>query len=364
MPRERKLPPGMVKRGGVYHAQFQTNGKRIRCKLSKDFEAAKKMLNDLRAKADLAEYGMLDNNRSIDEIRTLWVGYVCQTCRESTVKRYVEHLDRILPTLGAMTVAQIRPEAILRYRSDRSLEVGPRTINMETGTLATMLRWAVEQRLIESNPIEKLKPLPNDSPAKQRRPMTVGEIKQFFEHCPEYVKPAFSTLMRTGMRRGELIAMKFSDIDFERRIMTIRAATAKSGKERDVPLDDITFEEVVRLRASAEQRRPIPGRTKAGRLSREHVFVNAGNAPWRGGNLLKAFQRACEKAGIEDGKMGGSLDIHSLRGTFISHAIENGGSPKAVQEIIGHSTLAMTMNVYAKAADESKRKAIDCLPFD
>ncbi len=57
------------------------------------------------------------------------------------------------------------------------------------------------------------------------------------------------------------------------------------------------------------------------------------------------------------------MDIHSLRVTFTTLAIENGASPKAVQDILGHSTLAMTMAIYAKATERSKREAIDALPF-
>ncbi len=364
MPRERKLPDGMKKRGKAYYAWFRKDGRQVRKKLSNDFRVACDLLNEMQARASRADFGILDNNKSIDEIRSLWVGYVAQTCRESTAKRYGENLDNILPAIGATTVAQIRPEAILRCRNDRLLEVGPRTVNMETGALSTMLRWSVAQRLIKSNPIESIKPLPNDSPKKQRRPMTVEEIERFFLNCPEYLRPAFLTLMTTGMRRGELIAMKFSDVDFERRTATIQAATAKSGKKREVPLDDATFDEVVRLRAAAEHRQPVAGKTKPGRLSRDHVFVTGANTPWANpGNLLRSFYVVCKRAGIEDGKRNGSVDVHSIRGTFVSLAIENGGSPKAVQEIIGHASLAMTMCVYAKAADHAKRQAVAALPF-
>ena len=57
------------------------------------------------------------------------------------------------------------------------------------------------------------------------------------------------------------------------------------------------------------------------------------------------------------------MDIHALRGSFITIAIDNGASPKAIQDIVGHATLDMTMNVYAKSTDRSKRDAIGKLPF-
>ena len=68
-------------------------------------------------------------------------------------------------------------------------------------------------------------------------------------------------------------------------------------------------------------------------------------------NLLARFYAVCRRAGIHDAEPGGSVDIHALRVTFTTLSLEHGAKPKAVQEILGHSTLAMTMSVYAKATD-------------
>jgi integrase len=90
--------------------------------------------------------------------------------------------------------------------------------------------------------------------------------------------------------------------------------------------------------------------------------VSKANTPLKN-NLLNRFYAICKKAGIEDGKQGGSVDIHSLRVTFTTLAIDHGASPKAVQELLGHSTLDLTMKVYAKATEKAKRDAISALPF-
>ena len=67
--------------------------------------------------------------------------------------------------------------------------------------------------------------------------------------------------------------------------------------------------------------------------------------------LLPKFYRICRKAGIEDEWPDGSVDIHSLRVTYCTMTIGNGADPKSVQDILGHSTLALTMKTYAKATD-------------
>ena len=79
--------------------------------------------------------------------------------------------------------------------------------------------------------------------------------------------------------------------------------------------------------------------------------------------MLRAFYSCAKRAGIVDAHRNGAVDIHSLRGTFATLAIDNGASPKAVQSILGHATLEMTMKVYAKATERSKRDAISAIPF-
>jgi integrase len=112
----------------------------------------------------------------------------------------------------------------------------------------------------------------------------------------------------------------------------------------------------------------MPGHTpavtakQAAAFSRDHVFVTRANTPLKN-NLLARFYAICKRAGIDGAEPGGSVDIHSLRGTFTTLAIENGASPKAVQSILGHSTLALTMGTYAKATERAKRDAVSALPF-
>jgi integrase len=354
----------MLLRGKAYHACFQVNGRRVRKKLANDFRVACDLLAELKARAARADFGIRDNEVAIEELKTLWLRHCEQSCRSSTVKRYRENLASILPKISAVRVAQIRAESILRFRNDRLFEVGPRTVNMSVNALSTMLRWGVDQGLIESNPIANVKPLRNDDPKKKRRSLTGEEVEAIFKHSPGYLQPALRMLGTTGMRRGELIGMKFQDIDFERCTATIRASTAKNHREREIPLDADTFEMVVRLRAAAEHRQPVAGKTKPGRLSREHVFVTGANTPWtNSGNLLRSFYVICKRAGIAGAEPNGSVDLHSLRVSFTTLAMDGGANPKAIQSILGHSSLEMTMGVYARGTDESKRDAIEALPF-
>lgn len=84
-----------------------------------------------------------------------------------------------------------------------------------------MLNWGVEHRLIGSNPLAKIKPLTNDSPRKQRRALAAEEVQEIFRESPDYLKPVWRMFICTGIRRSELVNMRFADVDFDRRAVTV-----------------------------------------------------------------------------------------------------------------------------------------------
>jgi integrase len=238
--------------------------------------------------------------------------------------------------------------------------VSARTGNREVGTLQNMLNKAVAWGRIASKPIADVKPLKSDERRKERRSLSVEEVEEIFRKAPEHLKLALRLFCSTGLRRGELVDLRFDDVDFEGRYITVRASVAKSRKAREIPLDDYALGLLKELREQAKRREPVPGLKH--RFSREHVFVTKANTP-RPHNLLRAFYAVCKRAGIDGAYQGGTVDLHSLRVTFTTLALENGASPKAVQAILGHSTLGLTMTVYAKATERAKRDAISALPF-
>jgi len=236
------------------------------------------------------------------------------------------------------------------------------------GTICNLLNHGVDWKRIDHNPIASVKPLPQGDPAKQRRSLTLEEVEALFEHSPERLKPVWRLFMVTGVRKEELVDLRFDDIDWDRQTMTVRGSVAKSKKSREIPLDDTAMSMLIELRKAAADRKPIAGPTaqqteqQRRNFSRDHVFVSRANTPMRN-NLLRAFYVVARRAGIEGAEPHGSVDIHSLRVSFTTLALGNGASPKAVQAILGHSTLAMTMNVYAKATERSKRAASGAIPF-
>lgn len=127
--------------------------------------------------------------------------------------------------------------------------------------------------------------------------------------APDYLKPVLRLYASTGMRRNELVELLFSDIDFDRRCITVRASKSKSKKPREILVDDDTLAMLAELQEKAGGRKPVEGHQDA--FSRQHVFVTAINTPLRN-NLLRAFYAVCKRAGIAGGEQGGSVG-RSLR---------------------------------------------------
>lgn len=385
MSRKRKLPSGLWDRDGTYWCRFRAGGRLIRERLSTDYRTACGLLNELKARADRGEFDLIDNDYSWDKLKDEFLKWARQSIRNP--QDYEQDLAWFEQYSRVNNISQITEAWVIGFRNWRmghttakkapkegepatGKPISARTINRHVSTLCNMLNKGVAWRRIGSNPIVGMKPLRHDEKRKERRSLSLAEVESLFEESPAYLRPVWRMFMVTGIRKTELRNMRFSDIDHERRSVTVwpRVGSAKSGKPREIPLDDETLELLAALEQEAQHRQPVRGhsseRTEQQRanFSREHVFVTNANTPWRN-NLLTRFYTCCKRAGIEGAESGGTVDIHALRVSFTTLTLENGASPKAIQAILGHSTLALTMGVYARATDRAKREAVDVLPF-
>jgi integrase len=362
----------------MYYADFYVDGRRVRQRLSHNLDTAREMLNELRCRADKASIGLLDNDYPLKLMKDSFLRHCEQTMKPSSLGRVRLSLNTILPNLGASRATQIRNENIEAYRAER-LKAGlsPRTINLEVSTLSTMLRWAASPNvsLIAKNPLEGLKPLRHDHP-KEGRALTDDEVKRLLEKSPQPYRDIWYAYLVTGMRKGELAYLLFSDIDWENRDLIVRTGRAKNHRERRIPIDAGLWEILCRQRDGREARRPGTGYGLAatailqGRFTTAHVFVTSKNTPLNHrSHLYIRFLRCCEAAGIEtraldaDGREIHHVDVHSLRRTFATNLVISGADPKSVQELLGHRTLDMTMRLYTKIHASTKRQTVGRLSY-
>jgi integrase len=161
------------------------------------------------------------------------------------------------------------------------------------------------------------------------------EIKGFADH----LMPIVLIALNTGLRRGELFNLKWQDINFNEKMLTVTAESAKSGKTRHIPLNDEAFSVLLTLKQYASQ---------------DQEFVFPGKNGERLSNIKSAWRGVLKKAGITN------FRFHDLRHTFASKLVMAGVDLNTVRELLGHSGYKMTIR-YAHLAPEAKRAAVEKL---
>lgn len=192
------------------------------------------------------------------------------------------------------------------------------SVNREMAIFGHMLSKAVEWELLESSPFKKGKRLMFKENNQRLRFLNEDEIEALLTACPRHLGPIVETALLTGMRRGELLSLKWEQI----RHGFIYLTETKSGKSRQIPINDrlaVVFKEVRR----------------GNQLKSGFVFCDAQGRRFY--EVKRSFCGACRRAGIED------FRFHDLRHTFASHLVMRGIGLKAVQELLGHADLTMTM---------------------
>ncbi len=256
----------------------------------------------------------------------------------------LERERRLREELAANPTAETRAaNAKYGWLGRRKLKttITRKTVNYELQALATFFRWAVKQNLIFANPAEPVERfrLPKRSLPKF---MTTEELRLFFAACDPWERRVFSILFLSGMRRGELVNLEWSDVRFDLRVILIREKEEWRPKtdERVIPLTP-ALEALLREHA------------KEKRSSRWVVANREGGQEI---HLLPKLKKICRKAGITPA----AATLHALRHSFGSH-LRMAGVPLAnIADLMGHKDLATTQ-IYAKVEMAQLRDAVSRL---
>lgn len=246
------------------------------------------------------------------------------------------------------TLRSIEPAHVERFKADRKAEeskssgntVSPATVNRALALLKTLFSKAVEWRRLEANPAAGVKKL--KEPPCREWILTKDETRRLLEAASPELRPVLITALGTGMRKGEILALKWADVDLVRGIITV--SMSKSGKSRKIPISG-----AVAAALGAVSRRG------------EYVFWNP-ETKTRIMDVKTAFQAACRRAkkNPDDKKDPGIVGVrfHDLRHTFATWWVAAGGDLVALSKILGHASIQMTMR-YAHATPEVMRVGIE-----
>ena len=236
------------------------------------------------------------------------------------------------PFFKGKTIQDIGPELIERYKAKRKTEVSPATVNRDLAFLKTMFNKAVEWGRLESSPVKNVKKF--KEPNSKERILCPDEMKRLIDAANNHLEPILIIALNTGMRRGEILSLKWENIDLSKRC--IHLEDSKSGKSRDIPMNGLVIEVLSVIAQNSE-----------------YVFPN----PRTGGpieDVKTAFKTACERAKIK------GLRFHDLRHTAATRMVEAMVDLVTVSKILGHSSIQMTMR-YAHPTPENMRRAVERL---
>lgn len=216
-----------------------------------------------------------------------------------------------------------------------------KTINNCLTVLRRMLEVARKRGLIDRVP--EVEWLRGDKPEFDF--LDFEEAERLVAGAEDEWRAMLLVALRTGMRLGELLGLRWQDVDLvagrlvvERNIVRGKIGSPKSGRSREIALGD----EVL---AALKGHRHLRG---------ESVFCDVSGRPLRKGELRHPLRRACARAGLRP------IGWHVLRHTFASHLAMRGAPLKAVQELLGHATIQMTMR-YAHLSPDVARDAVRLL---
>lgn len=255
----------------------------------------------------------------------------------------------LVPVLGTMRLDLVREREIehLKAKILRS-GVTPKRLKNILAVLSKMLRYAHEIGLLESAPRIRMPKLP----PTQFDFLADDEYERLLRAADdEPLRRALIVVAReAGLRKGEILALEWGDVDLVARTLTVRRSVwydnqsvahvgaPKSGRERRIPMTSL-------LHATLSKHRHLRGK---------RVFCNDGSKPLTPGQIESFLATTCRRAGLR------SIGWHVLRHTFASHLAQRGASPKAIQELLGHSEMGTTMR-YMHLAPAHHREAVALL---
>lgn len=372
----KELPKGIrQKTDGRYEGRFRFAGQDY-CVVDKSLAKCKKIFNDLKYEVEHGIYAKQENV-TVDGWFQTWIEeYKKPSVKKGTITVYVEHYRcYIKADLGHRKLKDVRPEHIQKLYNDMHRNGYSRnTIELTAVVLSGMYKQAVKNKVIKENPVP-FATLPRSSTHKERRVMTVDEQKIFLEYVKKsYLADICELALSTGMRSGELRGLRWKDIDFRNKIIHVNNSLNFNNNEyyldtpktmtskRDIPMiDNVYILLKDRKKKQAEQRISLGELWKSKEGLEDLVFTSEFGYPMNR-DRFKIDLNAVIDSINKDGIIFEHITPHTFRHTFSTRCIENGMQPQVLKTILGHSKLAMTMDLYSHVlpnvkADEMQKIA-------
>ena len=388
--KERRLPKGITKRAdGRYQGRFTFQGERYTL-YDRDVKSLQKKMADARYEMEHGIY-MNAQNMTMNAFFETWISEIKQnTVKANTLGVYMEiykiHIEPALGKLQVSTINKLMVQRLLNNMSAKGLSAN--TLAKTKAILYSIFKEAMENRMISYNPCENIT-IRRDK--TERRVLSYEEQKIFLDAIRGSRYEMLCILgLSTGLRIGELSGLRWSDINFDEKTLTVERTyvylhDVKNHQMKDVfhspktknscrtiRLLDSTLELLKQHRAQQETEKASMGEEWCPVEDGEDlVFTTKNGTPVRGLNVAETLNNYVKKINKKEERLAQKehrepviferITPHTLRHTFATRAFESGIPPKVVQKILGHSSLEMTMDLYTHVTEDVQTREIQKL---
>ena len=336
---------GVFKKQGNWWIDFYHQGKRIRRKVGPSKKVAEMALADVQVKKAKNDFlGVCDPKKILfKDFAKEYLEYSKANKAKSSYERDVTIIqNHLVPVMGDLMLSKITVKDMENHKRKRLDAVAPTTVNRELNTVKNLFRKAVEWGYLAQSPTAEVKKIKT---AKGHfRFLSGEEIELLLEACMatgnSHLYGIVVTALNTGMRKGEILNLRWENVDMKR--ATIQVASGTDGHTKNYETRSVPMNRSLREVLEKHPRR----------IDTPFVFSGPSGKPFSKTNYH--FGRAVKKAGIAH------VRFHDLRHTFASHLVMKGVDLRTVQELLGHKDLRMTIK-YAHLAPDHMRKAVEVL---
>jgi len=311
---------------------------------------ARKILREIEMMVEKRSFIPDKRIPTFSDVAEAWLEYKKPNIRITTYKQYKGHVENHLnPFFGTTKINRINFDAIERYIAYAHKEgmVAPTLKKMLT-TLGSILKYVTRKRYIEYNPIREIE-RPKDNRQKEMDFLRPNEIRALIDNTPDQkYKTLFTLAVMTGARQGEILGLKWADIDWFNGQVHVRRTfnhgkffEPKSNKsKRSIDLGPTVIAELKKWKLACPY------------SELDLVFPNEKGKPINCQNMVRReFLPALRRAGLR------GIRFHDLRHSYAALLIDQGEHPKYIQTQMGHSSINVTMDTYGHLMESVNREA-------
>jgi integrase len=305
------------------------------------------------------------NAETVGELLDRWLTTVIRhKIKPTTLEDYTLTITKHLkPALGHIPVQALTAATVQKFYSDRlDAGIGARTVQLCHQRLQQALALAEREGIVSRNVCRSTEP-PKAAP-RPGTSWTAEEARRFLSAAEDdNYWPLWSLALATGLRRGELLGLRWQDLDFDRRLLTVRQSVVlldgspiiqglkTDASRRAVKLSSDVVAALRTHRLAYAERRLASSQW----ADKDLVFCTRDGKPLNPNNVYRNYQAIIEGAGVP------RINLHGARHTHTTLALASGAPLKAVSERLGHAKSSITLDTYSHVLPDMQDQVVEAI---